>query len=105
MSTRRKAGSTDPRKLTGYGAKARAANPGYVTPGAPCDVPACPDGVAGSRTITLVPQRQADEPLSVLIRLCAAHIAAPYGELLQQLPKLTELAEAAGPTAYLGPDE
>jgi hypothetical protein len=57
--------------------------------------------VAGSRTITLIPQRQADEPLSVLIRLCARHTAAPYGELLELLPRLAEVAEAAGPTAYL----
>jgi hypothetical protein len=92
------------RKLLGYGAKARAANPGYVTPGAPCDVPDCPDGVAGSRTITLIPQRQADKPLSVLIRLCARHTDAPYDELVRLLPKLAELTEAAGPTAYLGPD-
>jgi hypothetical protein len=46
------------RKLESYGAKARAAKPGYVVPGAPCDVPACPDGVAGSRSIILIPQRR-----------------------------------------------
>ena len=92
------------RKLPGYGAKARTARPGYVAAGAPCDVPACPDGVAGSRTITFIPQRQADEPLSVLIRLCASHTDAPYDELLKLLPKLAELAEAAGPTAYIGPE-
>jgi hypothetical protein len=86
------------RKLTSYGQRARAAVPGYVVPGMPCDIPGCPDGVAGSRTITLIPQRQADEPLSVLIRLCARHTDAPYNEL-------ADLAEDAGPTAYLGPDE
>jgi hypothetical protein len=93
------------RKLIGYGARARAAEAGYVVAGAPCDVPACPDGVAGSRTITLVPQRQADEPLSILIRLCAKHTDASYDELLRLLPKLGELAEAVGPAAYLGPVE
>jgi len=92
------------RKLPGYSAKARTANPGYVVAGAPCDVPACSDGVAGSRTITLIPQRQADKPLSVLIRLCAKHTDIPSEELLKLLPKLGELAEAAGPAAYLGPD-
>jgi hypothetical protein len=30
--------------------------------------------------------------------------AVPYDELLNLLPKLAELAEAAGPTAYLGPE-
>jgi hypothetical protein len=92
------------RKLLSYGARARAASPGYVVPGAPCDVPDCPGGVAGSRTITLIPQARDAKPLSVLIRLCARHTAAPYDELLQLLPKLAELAEAAGPTAYLGPE-
>lgn len=93
------------RKLPAYSAKARAANPGYVVAGASCDVPACPDGVTGSRTITLIPQDRAAEPLSVLIRLCARHTDAPYDELVELLPKLAELVEAAGPAAYLGPDE
>ena len=93
------------RKVASYRAKAYAANPGYVVAGAPCDVPGCPGGVAGSRTITLIPQRQADKPLSVLIRLCARHTDTPYDELLNLLPELAELAEAAGPTAYLGPGE
>jgi hypothetical protein len=67
--------------------------------------PACGHGVAGSRTITFIPQRQADKPLSILIRLCARHTDAPYDELLRLLPKLGELAEMAGPTAYLAPEE
>ena len=67
-------------------------------------MPGCAGGVAGSRTITLIPARQQDKPLSVLIRLCAKHTDAPYDELLKLLPKLAELAEAAGPTAYLGPE-
>jgi hypothetical protein len=85
-------------------ATARRPSPPMPAMSRPCDVPACPDGVAGSRTITLIPQRQADKPLSVLIRLCAMHTATPYDELLKLLPKLAELAEAAGPTAYLGPE-
>ena len=93
------------RKLTGYGAQARAAEPGYVVASAPCDVPACPGDVAGSRTITLVPQRQVDEPLSILIRLCAKHTDASYDELQRLVPKLGVLAEAAGPAAYLGREE
>jgi hypothetical protein len=92
------------RKLLGYGARARAAVPGYVVAGAPCDVADCPGGVAGSRTVTLIPQSRDAKPLSILIRLCAKHADVPYDELLKLLPKLAELAEAAGPTAYLGPE-
>jgi hypothetical protein len=61
--------------------------------------------MAGSRTITFVPQIREAEPLSILIRLCAGHSDAPYDVLLSLLPKLGELAEAAGPAAYLGPEE
>jgi hypothetical protein len=61
--------------------------------------------VAGSRTIAFVPQNREAEPLSILIRLCAGHTDAPYDVLLKLLPKLGELAEPAGPAAYLGPEE
>jgi len=67
--------------------------------------PGLPWRVEGSRTITLVPQRQADEPLSILVWLCAKHAHVPYDELLRLLPKLGDLANAAGPAAYLGPEE
>jgi hypothetical protein len=92
------------RKLAGYGQRARTAEPGYVVAGAPCDVPGCPGRVTGSRTITWVPARQGDPSLSILIRLCVGHTDAPYDELLRLLPKLGKVAEAAGPTAYLGPE-
>jgi hypothetical protein len=92
------------RKLTGYSPRALAAHPGYVTASELCDVPSCGRNVAGSRTITLIPQDRDARPLSVLIRLCAGHVTAPYDDLLELLPKLGELADAAGPVAYLGPD-
>jgi hypothetical protein len=100
MSNRRKARPGFP----GNSARARAAFPAYVTPAALCDVPECGRNVAGSRTITLVPKDRTAGNLSVLIRLCMGHVTAPYDELLSLLPKLAELNDAAGPTAYLGPD-
>jgi hypothetical protein len=98
MSNRRKLG-------TSYSQKARSAFPGYVVAGEPCDVPSCTGRVAGSRTITFMPEPREAKPLSILIRLCAKHTDAPYDELLKLLPKLAELGEAAGPTAYLGPEK
>lgn len=70
-----------------YGAKARAALPGYVTPGSPCD--ACGQPVVGSRTITWVSVD--GDYLSVLVRTCTEHTDCPIAELAAKLPNLPTL--------------
>ena len=65
----------------------------------------CRGRIAGSRTITFVPQPPEARPLSVLIRLCARHTDVSHDKLMKLPPKLGELADAAGLTAYLGPEE
>ncbi len=90
------------RRLRGYGQKARAAYPGYVTPDATCDVPRCGAQVGGSRTFTFI--RQDKPPLSVLVRLCTLHTDTPREQLLPLLPVLDGMVKAAGnvPFADLG---
>jgi hypothetical protein len=78
---------------------ARRAMPGYVTSGAPCDVPSCGKPVTGSRTIVLLSQDDG-ERLAVLIRLCADCMAMSRADLIGVMPALAALQPgdyAAGP--------
>jgi hypothetical protein len=91
--------SKRPASLGGYDAIARRANPDYVRPDAPCDVPTCPAMVSDSRTITWVTVD--GESISISIRLCPAHVTTPISELERLLPALSEMMNSTGRTGYL----
>lgn len=89
MSNRKKMPQT-------YSQRARAAHPGYVVPGAPCDVPGCAGKVSGSRTLTFVAIAGPADDVSVLARLCLPHMRVPTGELRELLPVVAGLVRQRG---------